>query len=333
MYKTRVFSRFSLAFIIVSLFLVSCNSSKETDSEEIVDPNKPSFDEVIGIDFYEVKRSFENGISWDSIGFVQVPEWHMRFEAGDSIYIYSPVLDEMLGYPMYHDHKDYFHFGRSSWRIIELHPDSVMMQKLTLKGLTVDKVRSNVFMKFYSKEYLEKNYPGVSLEELRKPSRQDTLFVKSMVERSNRNSHNPDSVFASPQYAKIKSKHPNLTLVKRKIDNIDLTEKTPSYEYLYPEYTVTLENAYRNFNYVFSVIIDETGFIRLGQVYELDEFLEKRTEVVQGIIDVYLQNLLEIEPAETLGMKHSSIAFFYMKGIRSKELDGQPEKDFPEPLN
>lgn len=321
-----------LFFVFLSLILVSCGSSDSANQEEKTDPNKPSFESVLDIDFYEVKRSFENGISWDSIGFVQTPEWHMRFASGDSIFIYSPVLDEMLGYQMYHDHDSYFHFGRSSWRIIELHPDSVMLQKLTLRGLTVDKIRSNVFMKFYSKAYLEKAYSHTSLEELRKPNKSDSLFVQAMVERSNRNSHNLDSVFASPDFAQLKSKHPSLKIVKKKIDNFDLTEKTPSYEYLYPEYTLTLENAYRNFNYVFSVIIDETGYMRLGKVYELDEFLQKRTEVVQGIIDVYLQNLIEIEPAETLGMKHSSIAFFYMKGIRSEKLKGTPEKDFPEPL-
>lgn len=328
MSDSKVTKFFKAVFLTMQLALIcaSCGGPQSETAED-TDPRKPSLKPLVGVDFYEVKRSFDNGISWDSMGFVQVPEWHMRFEKEDSVLVYSPPQDKMLGYKVYHDHDAYFHFARGSWRMIEINQDSVLMQRLNLTGLKVDKIRSNIYMKFYSKDYLDKKFPGQSLEELRKPKRADSVFVRAMVERANRNPANLDSVFASRQYARLTSNSPALTLKKRKIENIDLSEKTPSYEYLYPEYYITLDNAYRNFNHDFSVIIDQYGKMHLGKVYVLDEFLEQRTKVVHGIIDVYLQNLLDIEPAQTLGLKHSSMAYFYMRG---KQAEGVAEKNAQE---
>src|SRR5690606_7471686 len=93
-----------------------------------------------------------------------------------------------------HDHDSFFHFARESWKIIDLNRDSLMLQRLSLDGLKVNKIRSNVYMRFYAKGYL--NGLDKPLMKLREPRQQDTVFVKEMVQRANRNLHNVDSSYS-----------------------------------------------------------------------------------------------------------------------------------------
>src|SRR5690554_7791410 len=79
--------------------LASCGNG----GEEAEESTMPSFKPILGTDFYEVRRAFDNGLSYDSIGFVQVPEWHLKFIDEDSIQVYSIVEDSMFTYTVYHD--------------------------------------------------------------------------------------------------------------------------------------------------------------------------------------------------------------------------------------
>lgn len=306
-----------LAILWIGLFSGCGNKIKEEKDQgpQGVDVFEP----IVGINYYEVRRTFDTGVSYDSLGFVQSPEWHLRFAKKDSILVYSPYEDRMVGYKVHHDHELYFHFARDSWRVHTLTPDSIVIQRLSLNGLKVNKVKSNVYMKFYSERFLNEEVPGEEpLEDkvarLRIPTAADTAFVRSQVELANRNPGNMDSTFASRNYAQVISKHPVVTVTKRKIKHLELTEKSPAYEYLYPEYYIKIDRAYKDFNHDFSVIIDENGKMHLGKVYVMEDFVEARTKVVQGIIDVYLSNWLEVIPAETLGMKHASTVYLYVKG-------------------
>lgn len=308
--------------IFFGAVFVSCGSDQEEESGE--PEGVDLFEDLVGIDYYEVRRTFDTGVSYDSMGFVQLPEWHMRWAKKDSMLVYSPWEDRMVGYKIYHDHADYFHFARDSWRMITLTKDSVVLQRLSLNGLQVDKAKSNVFMKFYSAEHLKDHFAvsadslPVLIDRLRLPTVQDSVFVQSQVHRANQYVAEMDSAFASRNYAQLRSKHPALTVTKRKIDNFDLTEKSPAYEYLYPEYQITIDPAYRNFRHDFSVNIDEHGKMQLLKVYVMEDFQDARERVVEGVIDVYLHNWLEIIPAETLGMPHSSTVYLYVRG-RSEE--------------
>jgi len=310
--------------VLVPVFglVLSCGSDQKEDDKEKT--GVESFQPFVGIDYYEVRRTFDTGVSYDSLGFVQLPEWHLRFAKQDSILIYSPFEDRMVGYNVYHDHAMYFHFARDSWRVVDLHQDSITLQRLSLNGLRVNKAKSNVYMKFYSERYIREELGSAneSLEskvaKLRLPTRQDTAFVHSQVALANRNPANLDSTFASLNYAKIESRNPAVKVHKRKIEHIELTEKSPAYEYLYPEYVITIDPAYRNFSHDFSVIVDEHGRMHLGKVFVLEEFVEARRKVIQGVIDVYLHNWLDIQPASTLGMPHASTVYLYVKGRASE---------------
>lgn len=296
------------ALCLAAFSLASCGNG----AEEAEESTRPSFKPILGTDFYEVRRAFDNGLSYDSIGFVQVPEWHLKFIDEDSIQVYSIVEDSMFTYTVYHDHEDYFHFARESWKVIEVHPDSLLLQRLSLRGLKVDKQRSNVYMRFYSKRHIDEVLQK-TVEELRTPPQADTAFVRQMAARANAHPTEADSAFASVNYARLIPNHPSISVSKRKIDSL---KQSAAHAYLYPEYDLTINNAYKDFYYTFSVVVDTVGKLHLGTITTavMPEFHESRERVIEGIIDVYLANWLDVTPASTLGIPHSSVVYLRVRG-------------------
>jgi len=101
-----------------------------------------------------------------------------------------------------------------------------------------------------------------------------------------------------------------------------LSDKHPADDYLNPGYKIRIDNAYKDFAYSFQARIDTSGrihFLRfLTPIKEITpEFLEPKTRVVNGIIDVYLQSLLDIKPGSTLGFAHASIVKLNVVGIKN----------------
>ncbi|WP_143053909.1 hypothetical protein [Parapedobacter koreensis] len=298
-------------FILICYYFWSCSGEVESDG----DPRRPSFAPIVGIDFYEVRRSFDNGLAYDSIGFVQEPEWHIKFTREDAVQIYVPGSDSSFNFQITHDHDSFFHFARESWKVVDLHPDSIMLQRLSLDGLKVNKIRSNVYMRFYSKDYLSQL--KTPLAELRKPHRYDTLFVQKMVQRANRNPESVDSSYSSKNYPKLVSTSPMLEIKRKQYDSLEMMNQSSAYEYLYPEYDIVIHKAYKDFSYTFSMLVGPDGKLHLGKFFVMPEFEESRRRVLSGVIDVYLQNLLDITPASTLGLPHSSVVYLRVQGKTS----------------
>lgn len=296
--------------LVLCGYLAGCGG--RNGEEEAVDPRKPDLNTIVGIDFYEVRRSFENGLAYDTIGFVQEPEWHVKFTHADSVQIYVPGSDSSFNFAITHDHDSFFHFARESWKVVDLHPDSMMLQRLSLRHLTVDKIRSNVYMRFYSDAYIRKLRTSVS--ELRKPRKQDSLFVQQQVAKANRNPGNPDSAYASKHFAQLVSNSPILTIKRQEVDSLEQMGRSKAYGYLYPEYDIEIAKAYKDFYYTFSVVVDQHGKLHLGDFFVMPEFEESRKRVLTGIVEVYLQHLLDITPATTLGMPHTSVIYLRVRG-------------------
>ncbi len=294
--------------LISCVWFLGCAAPQEQEA----DSRKPSLAPYVGIDYYEVRRSFDNGLAYDSIGFVQEPEWRIRLTREDAVLIYAPDTDSLYNFQITHDHDSFFHFSQQSWKIIDLHPDSIMLQRLSLDGLKVNKLRSNVYMRFYSQEYLDRL--GRSLETLRKPTKRDTLFVRQMVDRANRNPDNVDSSYSSKNYPRLASNSPILEVKHRQYDTLERMSQSAAYGYLYPEYDITIHKAYKDFYYTFSVLVGPDGKLNLGKFFVMPEFVESRKRVLSGIVSVYLQNLLDITPATTLGMPHNSVVYLRVRG-------------------
>ena len=300
-------------FLLFCGYLVGCSGTVESED---TDPRRPSFQPIVGIDFYEVRRSFDNGLAYDSIGFVQEAEWHVKFTREDAVQIYVPGSDSSFNFQITHDHDSFFHFARESWKVVDLNRDSLLLQRSSLDGLPVNKVRSNVYIRFYARDYLD----GLDqpLAELRRPRRQDTLFVGEMVRRANRNLTEVDSSYSSKNYPRLVSNSAMLDIKRRQRDSLELISQSSAYEYLYPEYDITIHRAYKDFYHTFSVLVGPDGKLRLGNFFVMPEFQESRERVLTGIVDVYLQHLLDITPATTLGLPHNSVVYLRVRGRMDK---------------
>jgi len=298
-----------LFFLFSVLFYSACTMPAKGNR----DGKRPPFDDQIGVDYYEVRRSFDNGLSFDTIGFQQEPVWHINFINNDTVSIYSYEVDSMVRFPIYYDHDSIFHFGTEWFRVKSLDKDSLLFQRLAVQGLRVKEARSNVYMKFYSDRHI-REVLKTTVEELRKPTPADTAFIRARVERTNRNPLNLDSIISARNGVELTSIHPSLTVKRHEYSESESLGKSKAYKYLYPEFDIVINKAYKPFYHSFSVFVDKDGKMTVGKFVTSPEFEESRKRVLQGIIDVYLENMMEITPGSTLGIPHNTLIMLHVEG-------------------
>lgn len=299
----------ALAAILVAGFIFGgCNSKPQQQAvrKKKAEPTRLSFLPIKGIRFHEVKRRFSSGLSINEMGFQQVPSWTMEFVSNDSVLVYSPQRNKMQGFHLIYDHGDVYNFAGEWFRIKKVEKDSMQMQRLSLKGQVIaHDIRSDVRMTFYSEHYI-KDVLKTTVAALQRPSAADTAYVQELVRKSDQNPTKASAAFAGTQPVEFKP----LSKVIRveKLSSVDkLNGKSEAYDYLYPEYRVEIHKAYQNFGYAFTCVVDKNGKIYLDSFRnDMPEYYEKRKKVLEGIIEVYLQNLLKVTPARTLGIPHSS---------------------------
>jgi len=309
----QIFSAFSRISILLFSVAIILFSACTVPSKGNRDGKRPPFLPFVDIDFYEARRSFDNGLSFDTIGFQQEPIWHIRFVNNDTVLIHSVEIDSMIRFPIYYDHDSIFHFGTEWFRVKSMAKDSLLFQRLAVQGLRVKEGRSNVYMKFYSDRFI-KDSLKTTVDELRKPSAADTAFIRKRVERTNKNSLNLDSIISARNGVELISTNPNLKVKRHEYKDGAELGRSEAYKYLYPEFDIEINKAYKEFYHSFSVFVDEHGKMSVGKFVTSPEFEESRKKVLQGIIDVYLQNWMNIKPGSTLGMKHNTLIMLHVKG-------------------
>jgi len=275
----------------------------------------PFFKDIVNIHYLEARRMFDDGLVFNKYGFQQIPEWDLYFTSPDSVKIYSPSRQKYIHYPIYFDHDSVVNFAREWFRIKKVSRDSLVLQLLQVEDKIISRERSNVYMLFYAADYIKKNL-NTDIESLRKPRRNDTLYVKSQIVQAEKL---PDStVFAARNPVILESRSPMIEVekIKVKTDSVNINNTYRSDEYLYPEYRITIDPAYKDFDYAFSVIVDKDGQIQFKQFLTviMPEFQESQERVAKGIIDVYLQRLLKVTPGSTLQFPQSSVINLYVKG-------------------
>ncbi len=267
-----------------------------------------NFADVAGIRFYEVRRTFRDGLSFNQDGFQQEPSWQVEVIHKDSIYAYDPNSKKMEKFFLQHDHDRVYNFAREFFRVKTITLDSMVLQRLYVTGKIIaadTNYKSQVYMTFYAKDFIEKKLK-TTVEELRKPNSADTAFIKNLIKKSNTDPSNRDLVFAARQPVQILAKSKNVSV--EKISTIDtLNKRLTSVDYLYPYYRLIINKSYKNFNYSFNVVVDKNGKLYVSRVEGvLPEDMPFRKKLLQGICDVYIQNLFQILPGKTLGIPHSS---------------------------
>lgn len=306
-FSTSCFMKVSgtLFLILISIIFFSCQ-----DIGPRAKHTKPSFQSVTGIRFTEVRRSFDSGLSFDERGYQLEPSWRLMFHSDDTVEIYTPAKERFMNYKIYFDHDSVINMGWVWLRLKHTSKDSVVFQVLSVEKKEISRERSNVYMTLYADQYIEKvlhSKPQI----LQKPNRKDSIFVRSKI-----SDNTGDHTFAARKPVMLKSKSwmlevEKLKVMKDKVDNLDPTD-----EYLYPEFHISIKKAYKDFDYSFSILVDEKGKMHFGKsmVMLMPEFEESRKRIMMGIMEVYLQNLLEITPGSTLGMPHTSTIVVNVKG-------------------
>jgi hypothetical protein len=295
------------AVLGVTILLSGCQPKPQKNKKpKKEDPVRLSFAKISGIKYHEVNRRFSSGLAFNDMGFQQEPSWIMQFVSDDSVRVYSPQRKVMQGFHVLYDHGDVYNFAGEWFRIKAIHKDSLLMQRLSLqKQVIANDIRSDVRMKFYSEDYI-KNVLHTRPELLQRPSPADTAYIRALCARSNRNPSLVDSAFGATQTVRFKPKSKAISV--EKLSSVDkLSGKMASYDYLYPEYRVVIHKAYQDFAYSFTCVVDQHGKIYLDKFRDdMPEYHEQRKKVLEGIINIYLQNLLQVSPGTTLGMPHSS---------------------------
>jgi hypothetical protein len=305
--------RFAVGLIVfVILALGACNESSNK-SKPALEP--PYFKAVEGINFIEVRREFDTGLSFSREGFQQKPEWNLYFLPGDSVKIYSPFKKRYIYYPIYNDYAGKINFAREWLRLIHVSRDSLVLQLLRVQSQKVNRELSTVYMRFYSEAYI-KNELKTNAELLKRPRRNDTLYVKHLIKRADLNAKTPDSILSATEPVELKSKVKEVTVFKRKLKKGDINY-SPSDEYLYPEYDVVIHKAYKDFAYSFTVLVDTAGKMTVGRFAFIEpDFEAPQRKIRQSVTDVYLQRFLVIIPGSTLGIPHTTEIMLNVKGIK-----------------
>lgn len=301
------------AFILCCLSLASCSSDSKKGNKPVrektpeEDPaNNLSFKEVDGIRFYEVKRRFKSGLSFNELGFQQEPTWIIQFKAPDTMLAYSPEKPGMEAFYLQYDHGKVYNFAREFFRAIVVSKDSLVLQRLQVDGrIIADDMRSDIYCIYYTKDYIE-NKLKTTVGELQRPTSADTAFIKKLSAKTDRNPSNADTAFAARQPVVFTPRSPSVSVEKQ--STVDaLNKRTSAYDYLYPEYRMVIRRSPKKFFYRFSVIVDSQGKMYVNRVDGvMDEDIPHRKKLLQGLIDLYLKNFFTISPGTTLGIPHSS---------------------------
>lgn len=303
--------------------MTACRSDPKPEKqkeETKIESKDLSFADINGVQFFEVKRRFKNNLSFNEDGFQQEPKWLIQFKAPDTMLAYSPEKGGMEAFYLQHDHGKVYNFAREFFRAKVIHKDSLILQRLQVTGRVIagdDDVRSDVYCVYYSKDYIE-NKLKTTVEELRKPTKADTVFIKKLTDRSNLDPGNPKLAFAARTPVSFIPKGEFITAEKQSTQNLT-DNRTAAYDYIYPEYKIVILRAYKAFAYRVHFVVDANGKMYVTSVEGvMPEYQEARKKMLQGVADVYFKNMLKINPGTTLGIPHSSTITINIVGKLAK---------------
>jgi hypothetical protein len=298
------------------LLLLLCCSSCYYIASVGKEPN-PSFENVKQIRYSEVRREFTSGLSVDKNGFQLEPEWQIYFTGDDSVKIFSSEKQKFIPYRIFHSHDDLFQFARKWYRVKHVSPDSIVLKAIEVYGREISEGYSDVYMTLYADDYIRKKLK-TTVDLLRKPDSMDSLYVKY---RAIQAGTHPDSAFSARNPVSFISKSSIIRTEKIEPQGDPYLREIDHFEsYLNPEYKIYIDKAYRDFTYSFYAIVDHKGKITFKRfnARQMPEFIDTKTRVAKGIIDVYLKNLLYVKPGNTLGYPHSSVVLLHVIGRTTK---------------
>lgn len=313
----------SLVYILLvtmSLLMSSCihhvpeRVQFEEKRKEDAIKSKALLKSILGIKYTEVKRTFDNGLSFSPVGYQLVPEWRISFPSTDSVNIYSPKKKRFLNTPVIFDHDSVYNVAWAWLKLKYIKKDSIQFMVLHVHDNIIQEEKSHVFMTFYTNDYI-KNVLHADPATIWKPSRKDTAYIKAKTLLANKIA---DSAFAGTQPAILTPKSKLITVKKQVTPADDVNGGMEYDDYLSPTYDVTIRKAYTDFYYSYTAFVDDQGVItfRKSSIATLPEYKETLDNAMKGITDGYLKLYLDVTPGKTLGIPHKSIIFLNVTGTK-----------------
>jgi len=321
--SVTIYRSLFIIFIFILLFAGRCNRGfkkiadenaiREAKKEAEATHTKKLLKSIKGIHYTEVRRQFDNGLSFSPVGYQLVPEWRISFPSIDSVNIYSPKKGRFLNAPVMFDHDSIFNVAWAWLKLKYIKKDSIQFMVLHVHDDTIVTEKVHVFMTFYTNSYI-KDVLHSDTGKLWRPSRSDTTYIKAKTLLADKIA---DSAFAGTDPATLTSKSPLLTVKKEAVpDDLDGGK---SYDaYLSPTFDIVIHHAYEDFSYSYTAYVDEKGIITFRKSINFisPEFVEAYTTAMKGITDGYLKLYLNVTPGKTLGIPHRSIIFLTVVGYK-----------------
>ena len=173
-----------VVFLFVLLFAGRCThhpidpAVEKAKKEAEATRTKNLIRKIQGIDYTEVKRVFDNGLSFSPVGYQLTPEWRISFPSVDSVNIYSPKKGRFLNAPVMFDHDSIFNVAWAWLKLQYIKKDSIKFMVLHVHDDTIVDEKVHVFMTFYTNSYI-KDALHSDTNKLRKPTRLDTDYIKA----------------------------------------------------------------------------------------------------------------------------------------------------------
>lgn len=296
-------------FFLIAVTGLACKFKDPVD-------NQISFKSVVGINYTEVRRSFDTGIIFNKDGYQLEPVWKLMFYSDKWANVYNPDKDKFLKFAVTLDHDSIFNISGAWFKAMSITKDSLRFQVLKVEGKTVYYVKSNVYMTLYADNYI-KNVLHTTAEELKKPLKKDSLYV---IKRIDHIDASVDSFFAGRKPVQFISRNPLATVAKQEVQADVMNKWDRSEEYMFPEYTIHINKAYERFSYSFWATVDKQGEIHYqkSMTYVFPEFEKSTNHTIKAIIDGYLKAYFQVIPGYTLGIPHNSAIVLNVIGDKKK---------------
>lgn len=299
-----------LCLLMIALIYTGCKPApviKHNGKKDLL-----SFKSVEGISYSEISRRQKNGLSFTEYGFQLEPQWKLKFVSDDSVSIYSYDRKAFFNFPLTRGYDSVFNTIGTWLKLRKMNKDSLVLEVLKPEADSLDVTGAGVFMTFYANNYIQ-NVLHTDLATLRQASRRDSLFIKSLVNRSNSDFK---EAFAARQPVVLVSKNPSVKVNKWKAEGDIFNGFDTSDDYFNPTFNITINKAYTNFYYSFSVYVDDRGEMHYGKplIPFMDGSEKTFTRLSRAVMNSYLKHYLQVIPGKTLNMVHASLIKLHVEG-------------------
>jgi hypothetical protein len=195
--------------------------------------------------------------------------------------------------------------------------DSLIFELIQAKNDSLEIKGTKIYMLFYADNYI-KNVLHTNAATLQRSNRKDSLFVKELIKKADSSLTN---AFAALRPVQLTSTKPSITVKKKKtVADFLFNNYNTSDDYMNPTYHITINKAYSDFDYSFSVYVDKEGklFYNTPLIsFSEGGYKQQYVRLSKAIMNTYLKLYVKVRPGQTLGMPHTSVINLYVHGKKS----------------